>query len=219
MRVASGGGPGGTAEFSVEAHLLPFVLELYRFGADRWHVTDKSTLPSRIVFEFLLRPQTLKRAVITVLPSFTSTLLIPSKAMLVFETYASTTGAANIPAMRSLRWKRFLASNDGTFLHALLRLIVRRLSWCGRDLVANIREELGGVDEVILGVTAGLHEDSLFAGMGHRVLREIVRTVEGVVPVAGVLAGRRHEIRASELGRGALFRGQRVNLCFESLDI
>ena len=118
MRVASGGGPGGTAEFSVEAHLSAFVLKLYRFYAGRWHVTDKSTLPSRIVFEFLLRPQTLKRAVITVLPSFTSTLLIPSKAMLVFETYASTPGTGNIPAMRSCCWKRLLASNDRTRLRA-----------------------------------------------------------------------------------------------------
>ncbi len=76
MRVVSGGGPGSTAEFSVEAHLSAFVLKLYRFYAGRWHVTDKSTLPSRIVFEFSLRPQTLKRAVIAVLPRFTRSLFV-----------------------------------------------------------------------------------------------------------------------------------------------
>ena len=62
-----------------------------------------------------------------------------------------------------------------------------------RDLVADIGEELCVVYKIMLGVTGGLHEDSLFAGMGHRVLREIVRTVEGLVPVAGVLAGRLHD--------------------------
>ena len=124
--------------------------------------------------------------------------------MLVFETYASTTGAANIPAMRSVRWKRLFTSDDGTFPNALFNVIVRRLSWCGRDLVADIGEELCGVDEVMLGVTGGLHEDSLHTSMCYAFLGEIVRTVEGLVPVAGVVAGRLHEIRASELRRGAL---------------
>ena len=112
-----------------------------------------------------------------------------------------------------------MASNDGTRLRALLRLILLRLSWCGRDLVADIGEELCGVDEVMLGVTGGLHEDSLFASVGHRISREIVRTVESLVPVARVVAGSLHEIRASELGRGAIFRGQRRSLCFKGLGI
>ena len=71
VRVASGGGPGRTAEFSVEAHLFSFVRELYRFYAGRWHVTDKSTLPSRIGFEFSLCPQALKGTVVAVRASFT----------------------------------------------------------------------------------------------------------------------------------------------------
>ena len=99
MRIASGGGPGGAAEFSVEAHLSAFVLKLYRFYAGRWHVTDKSTLPSRIVFEFSLRPQTLKRTVIAVLPSFTRPLLIAVIPHSVVVTHCSTTRARNVPTM------------------------------------------------------------------------------------------------------------------------
>ena len=90
VRVSSGGGPGSTAEFSIETHLLPFVLELYRFCAGRWHVTDKSTLPSRIGFEFSLCPQALKRTVIAVRPSFTRPLLIALKTLLVVATYLAT---------------------------------------------------------------------------------------------------------------------------------
>ena len=112
-----------------------------------------------------------------------------------------------------------MASNDGTRLRALFRLILLRLSWCGRDLVANIGEELCGVDEVMLGVTGGLHEDSLHASICYAFLREIVGTVESLVPVARVVAGRLHEIRASELGRGAVFRGQRRSFCLKSLDV
>ena len=105
MRVASGGGPGSTAEFSVEAHLLPFVLELYRFCAGRWHVTDKSTLPSRIFFEFSLCPQTLKRTVIAVLPSFTRPLLIAIYTMVVFKAHAAIAGTHDAPTLRVSRWK------------------------------------------------------------------------------------------------------------------
>ena len=219
VRIASGGGPGGTAEFSVEAHLSAFVLKLYRFYAGRWHVTDKSTLPSRIVFEFLLCPQTLKRTVLAVVPSFTRSLLVMQVTLAVLVTYLSTACTRNTPTIPMCCWKRLLTSNDGTRRRALFRLILLRWRRCGRDLVAHIGEELCGVDEVILGVTAGLHEDSLFAGMGHRVLGEVVFTVEGLVPVAGVVAGRLHEIRTSELRRGALFRRQRSSLCFKSLDI
>ena len=219
MRVASGGGPGSTAEFSVEAHLSAFVLKLYRFYADRWHVTDKSTLPSRIFCEFLLRPQTLKRAVITVLPRFTRALLIAVITIAMEVTYVTTTCATDTPAMWSCCWKGLVASHDGTCFVALQRLILLRLRWCGRDLVAYIGEELCGVDEVMLGVAAGLHEDSLFASVGHGISREIVRTVKGFVSVARVVAGRLHEIRASELGRNAVFRGQRRSLCFKSLDV
>ena len=110
MRVASGGGPGSTAEFSVEAHLSAFVLEQYRFGAGRWHVTDKSTLPSRIFFEFSLCPQTLKRTVIAVLPSFTRPLLVASIPSLMHVTNGATACECDIPPLRPFRWKTFLTA-------------------------------------------------------------------------------------------------------------
>ena len=112
-----------------------------------------------------------------------------------------------------------MTANDGTRLRALFRVIVIRWRCCGHDLVADIGEELCVVYKIMLGVTGGLHEDSLFASIGDGVLREIVRTVEGLVSVTRVVARRLHEIRASELGRGAVFRGQRRSFCFKSLHV
>ena len=107
VRVASGGGPRGTAEFSVEAHLLPFVLELHRFCAGRWHVADKSTLPSRLFVEFSLRPQTLKRTVFAVLPSFTRPFLIAIIPSLMHVTNGATACECANPPLRLFRWKTF----------------------------------------------------------------------------------------------------------------
>ena len=129
MRVASGGGPGSTAEFSVEAHLFPLVRELYRFGAGRWHVTDKSTLPSRIFFEFSLCPQTLKRTVIAVLPSLTSSLRKGSVTVMMFVTHMSFSCAYNAPTLWVSRWKSRLTTDYGTGRATmLLKLILLRLS-------------------------------------------------------------------------------------------